>query len=183
MISCHQPAGFRPFCAAAKPRRIGVATVIPSCLPPRSVCASLGCSDRCPAADQAYGVHCSEPVRDCSLPEGDVYGTSRRHLLQSAAGGLLLALGQVPGSAQAAAGQLTLEDVTPSVAAAGPLTAREVSVISIFEAATPAVATVFDTTLVVSCVQTLSLTLHLPSVLPWLVLPNIVALVQPVQMQ
>lgn len=121
--------GFRPFCSyAAKPTRIA----------PRG---GLVPNRACRCSEPESGHECGE---SSTAPTG-----SRRHLLQSAAGGLLLALApQLP--AQAAAGQLTLEDVTPSVAAAGPLTAREVSVISIFEAATPAVVTVFDTTLVVS---------------------------------
>lgn len=52
-------------------------------------------------------------------------------------------------AAQAAATSLTLQDVTPAVAASGPLGPRETAVISIFESATPAVVTVFDTTLMV----------------------------------
>lgn len=54
---------------------------------------------------------------------------------------------------EAPAAGLGIEDVTPSIAAAGPLAARETAVISIFEAATPAVVTVFDTTLLVSIIE------------------------------
>jgi hypothetical protein len=71
---------------------------------------------------------------------------SRRQLLLQSAAGLALSLTQLPNPATA----LTLEDVTPATTPSGPLTAREVSVITIFEAATPAVVTVFDTTLIVS---------------------------------
>lgn len=73
---------------------------------------------------------------------------SRRHLLQSAVG-LAVALQVQSPAAQAAATSLTLQDVTPAVAASGPLGPRETAVISIFESATPAVVTVFDTTLMV----------------------------------
>lgn len=52
---------------------------------------------------------------------------------------------------QAAA--LTLEDVTPAVVAAGPLSAQQTAVITVFEAAVPAVTTVFDVTLVVGSVH------------------------------
>jgi hypothetical protein len=69
--------------------------------------------------------------------------------LHSAAG-LALILSAKPSAAHAAAAGLTLEDVTPQIAASGPLGPRETAVISIFEAATPAVVTVFDTTLIVS---------------------------------
>jgi hypothetical protein len=69
-------------------------------------------------------------------------------MLQSALG-LAVALQVQASAAQAAAASLTLQDVTPAVAASGPLGPRETAVISIFESATPAVVTVFDTTLMV----------------------------------
>lgn len=71
----------------------------------------------------------------------------RRQLLHYAAG-LFVTSQTQPWAAQAAG--LTLEDVTPSIAAAGPLDPRESALISVFDRSTPAVVTVFDTTVLVS---------------------------------
>lgn len=44
---------------------------------------------------------------------------------------------------------VTVEDVTPAIAPVGPLTPGEQSIITIFNTAAPAVASVFDVTLMV----------------------------------
>jgi len=79
----------------------------------------------------------------------DQLGQNRRELLLNAAAALAVAC-TAQASHAAGAETLTLQDVTPSIAPAGPLGPVQQSVISIFEAATPAVVTVFDTTLIVS---------------------------------
>jgi hypothetical protein len=98
-------------------------------------------------ADQAS--HCGVQITTACVVDPNAKSQSRRQLLRSAAG-LALVLSAQPSAAQAAAAGLTLEDVTPQIAASGPLGPRETAVINIFEAATPAVVTVFDTTLIVS---------------------------------
>ena len=70
---------------------------------------------------------------------------TRRGFLITSTASLAVAFSAQPSAAET----LTLQDVTPSTAAAGSLSAREQAVIAIFETATPAVVTVFDTTLIV----------------------------------
>lgn len=73
--------------------------------------------------------------------------SSRRGFIFSSASWAMILSSQAHA---AQAESLTLQDVTPSIAAAGSLGAREQAVITIFESATPAVVTVFDVTLIVS---------------------------------
>eukprot|EP00878_Enallax_costatus_P041975 GHUV01048917.1.p1 GENE.GHUV01048917.1~~GHUV01048917.1.p1 ORF type:complete len:481 (+),score=112.06 GHUV01048917.1:376-1818(+) len=67
---------------------------------------------------------------------------SRRYLLRAAVGAAA-AVSLWPAVASA----VTVEDVTPAIAPSGPLTSGEQSIITIFNTAAPAVASVFDVTL------------------------------------
>ena len=73
---------------------------------------------------------------------------SRRSLLR-AAPAAAAAVSLWPAVASA----ITVEDVTPAIAPSGPLTSGEQSIITIFNTAAPAVASVFDVTLMVSLQQ------------------------------
>lgn len=72
---------------------------------------------------------------------------TRRQFLQAAA-----AIAAIPGAPSVRAAALTLEDVTPVIAPSGLLTPGEQTLITIFTTAAPAVASVFDVTLMVSYV-------------------------------
>ncbi len=60
---------------------------------------------------------------------------------------------------------LTIEDVTPSLAPAGPLSQREAALVHVFETAAPAVASVFDVALMVSVSMNVP---HAAAAQPWL---------------
>lgn len=120
------------------------------CHPPRTLvsCKSahiqpVACQYRSKAAKQQH-----PPVRADLLEGQAAPDQTRRELLLNAAAALAVACTAQASAARAET--LTLQDVTPSIAPAGPLGPVQQSVISIFEAATPAVVTVFDTTLIVS---------------------------------
>lgn len=90
---------------------------------------------------------------------------SRRHLVVDSAAGTLLASVVQPSRSMAAAAPpveapveasaraLTLQDVTPPIAPAGPLPAAEQAMIDVFERSTYSVVNIFDISLQGASVQ------------------------------
>lgn len=86
---------------------------------------------------------------------------SRRHLVVDTAAGALLASVVQPSRSMAAAAPpveeparaLTLQDVTPPIAPAGPLPAAEQAMIDVFERSTYSVVNIFDISLQGASVQ------------------------------
>ncbi|WIA08671.1 hypothetical protein OEZ85_008098 [Tetradesmus obliquus] len=93
----------------------------------------------------AYGSHSRQArhrtVKQHASAQSAEACCDRRTLLLGAAALAAVGAGPLP------CGALTLEEVTPSIAAAGPLTDRESAIINIFQSSSLAVANVFDVTL------------------------------------